>query len=150
MSEWIEVTNEEEKKEKAKFWEPETVGNFIQGIYLDIFNYKILGEIFVDECWEFILENRKSAAEVFVYTHKVYDEEEWNNVLKRIFNAKDEEGNKLFWRKEESMLIPIKMTQTARPNKKTPEYEEYIEPWIREMMENAFNNWNRYEKNHLH
>ncbi|MCE5214587.1 MAG: hypothetical protein LLF83_07710 [Methanobacterium sp.] len=35
MSEWIEVKREEEEKEQVKMWEPDTVGEFIQGIYID-------------------------------------------------------------------------------------------------------------------
>lgn len=35
MSDWIEVRNEEEEKEPVKMWEPDTVGEFIQGIYID-------------------------------------------------------------------------------------------------------------------
>jgi len=35
MSDWIEVRNEEEEKEPVKMWEPDTMGEFIQGIYID-------------------------------------------------------------------------------------------------------------------
>ncbi len=35
MSEWMEVKREEEEKEPVKMWEPDTVGEFIQGIYID-------------------------------------------------------------------------------------------------------------------
>lgn len=104
----------------------------------------------MDESWEFILENERHSVTVLVYTHRVYDEEKWEDMLKNLYNAKDEDGNNLFWRKKESMEIPIKMTQTGRPNKTTPEFQEYIEPWIREMIEGAYDSWNRFEKNRLH
>lgn len=35
MSDWIEVKKDEDEKEKTRFWEPEAVGEFIQGKYLD-------------------------------------------------------------------------------------------------------------------
>jgi hypothetical protein len=35
MSEWIDVERETENKEKDNIWEPETVGESIQGIYIE-------------------------------------------------------------------------------------------------------------------
>jgi hypothetical protein len=35
MTDWIEVKKEEEEKEKVKFWEPEAIGESLQGKYLD-------------------------------------------------------------------------------------------------------------------
>jgi hypothetical protein len=36
MSEWVEVTkDEEEKKEKVNMWDPSAAGESIQGIYID-------------------------------------------------------------------------------------------------------------------
>ena len=35
MSDWIEVKKDEEEKEQSKMWEPEAVGESIQGSYID-------------------------------------------------------------------------------------------------------------------
>lgn len=35
MSDWIEVKKEEEEKEQVKMWEPEAVGESIQGRFID-------------------------------------------------------------------------------------------------------------------
>ncbi len=35
MSEWIEVEKEMEEKEKDDMWEPEAIGESIQGIYIE-------------------------------------------------------------------------------------------------------------------
>lgn len=35
MSDWIEVKNSEEEKEEVKMWEPESMGESIQGRYID-------------------------------------------------------------------------------------------------------------------
>lgn len=35
MSDWIEVNKEEDVDEKVKMWEPELVGDFLQGFYID-------------------------------------------------------------------------------------------------------------------
>lgn len=35
MSDWIEVSSEDEEKEQVKMWEPDAVGESIQGRYID-------------------------------------------------------------------------------------------------------------------
>ncbi len=35
MSDWIEVKNEDEEKEQVKMWEPDAIGESIQGKYID-------------------------------------------------------------------------------------------------------------------
>ena len=35
MGEWVEVKSEDEEKEPVKMWEPDTIGESIQGIYVD-------------------------------------------------------------------------------------------------------------------
>ena len=35
MSDWIEVKKDEDEKEQTKMWEPEAIGESIQGIYID-------------------------------------------------------------------------------------------------------------------
>ena len=35
MSEWIEVQRNTEEKEKSKIWEPQAIGESIQGIYIE-------------------------------------------------------------------------------------------------------------------
>lgn len=34
----------------------------------------------------------------------------------------------------ETSYVPIKMTQTGRPDKRTPEYKKYIEPWLTDIV----------------
>ncbi len=36
MSQWKEVKRDEEEKEKTKFWEPEVIGETLQGTYIDL------------------------------------------------------------------------------------------------------------------
>jgi hypothetical protein len=36
MSQWKEVKREEEEKEKTKFWEPDVIGETLQGTYIDL------------------------------------------------------------------------------------------------------------------
>ena len=36
MSQWKEVKRNEEEKEKTKFWEPEVIGETLQGTYIDL------------------------------------------------------------------------------------------------------------------
>jgi len=35
MTDWIEVSNDDEEKEQAKMWEPDAIGESIQGKYID-------------------------------------------------------------------------------------------------------------------
>jgi len=35
MTDWIEVSSDDEEKEQVKMWEPDAVGESIQGKYLD-------------------------------------------------------------------------------------------------------------------
>lgn len=36
MSQWKEVKRDEEEKEKTKFWEPDVIGETLQGTYIDL------------------------------------------------------------------------------------------------------------------
>jgi hypothetical protein len=36
MSQWKEVKRDEEEKEKVKFWEPDVIGETLQGTYIDL------------------------------------------------------------------------------------------------------------------
>ena len=36
MSQWKEVKRDEEEKEETKFWEPEVIGETLQGTYIDL------------------------------------------------------------------------------------------------------------------
>jgi len=35
MTDWIEVSSDDEEKEQVKMWEPDAIGESIQGKYLD-------------------------------------------------------------------------------------------------------------------
>lgn len=49
----------------------------------------------------------------------------------------------------ESDYVPIKMTQTCRPNMTEIEYNYFIRPWIKERVKNSTLSWEKSTKKHM-
>lgn len=61
---------------------------------------------------------------------------ERKQIIKMMTSLKDDDGNHLFrYFNHQEHLIAVEMMSEGRPDKRTPEYKIYIEPWMRERDE---------------
>lgn len=89
------------------------------------------------------------SVEVFVYGYDDDQDEnsDFCNVLKKLFDLKNDEGKTLFREGlDGSLYVPIKMTQEGRPNRTTPEFREYIGPWIRKIVADNRYHWEKIDR----
>lgn len=86
----------------------------------------------------------RRSARVYIIMRDMYEDEN-----KDFFKFLEEKFGDSLRRIEPSDYVPIKITQTGRPNMKEIEYDYFIRPWIKERVGTTLSHWEKANKRHL-